>query len=117
MVIVNGVSKNLLQEGKTPILRGGMACRQVRLHVATVLVAFIALQIAPRAGRARVEGGAAVHAVGKALGVDLREVGGAVAAVIDAADAFETPGRARDMVNCVVQVGAVRVVGWSWTVC
>jgi hypothetical protein len=67
-----------------------------------VLAALVPLDITPRARRALVERGAAVHAVGHALGVGVGEVGRAAAAVVDAADAQEAAGRAGDMVDGVV---------------
>lgn len=100
-----------LQDGKTPVARRHVGLLQILLHVAAVPVAHVPLQVAPRTGRTLVEGGAAVHAVGHALRIGLGEVGGARAAVVDAADAQEASCRARDVVYCVVEGRAVRVVG------
>ena len=91
-----------------------MLLLQGLLHIATVFVALVTLEVAPRARRALVEGGTAVHAVGHAFCVGLHQVGGAGAAVVDAALAQEALGGPRDVVNCVVEGRAVGVVGRPW---
>lgn len=91
-----------------------MFCLQVLLEIAAVLVALIAIDVAPRACGALVEGGTRGHAVGHAARGDLADVGGAAAAVVHPADAQEASRRAGDVVDRVIQGRAVRVVRRPW---